>query len=126
MSPSASLADAVSANGVRSGMDSVPGTVSVGVLLPVSVTAPPRVVWPPLATSPTRPVHPPVQLTSCSSLTLMPVSVPPKVSVKAVSPSALGVTVPPAGQPAVASIAALTPAAVKLLPRTIGAESAPL
>ena len=40
--------------------------------------------------------------------------------------SALTVTVPPAGQPAMACTAAAMPAVVKLVPRTIGALSAPL
>jgi hypothetical protein len=93
--------------------------------LPVGLVLPPRAVKPPLATSPTKPVQA-VHATSCKSLALTPAKAPPKVTVKPVSVSVLTVTVPPAGQALMASTAAFTPAVVKFVPRTMGAESAPL
>jgi hypothetical protein len=64
-SPSASEPEAVSANGVCSGIVYEAGAVTVGIVSPVAVTVPWRVVRPPFAISPVKPVQP-VQLTSSS------------------------------------------------------------
>ena len=125
MSPSGSLPLPVSWNGVRTGIVSGAGTLTVGMALPVAVTVPPRVVRPPLATSPAKPLAPPVTSMTCSKAASCPASAPPKLTVKPVSPRLETVTVPPAGQPAMPSMAALMSAVVKLVPRTMGTESAP-
>src|SRR4051812_6198925 len=124
-SPFASDALPVRANGVRSGMVIVAGTVTVGALLPVAVTLPRRFVGPPCATSPTKPVHP-LQFTRDNGLASTPARVPPKVIVNAVSVSEVTETVPPAGQPLIPWIAVWIPPAVKFVPRVIAAEVLPL
>jgi hypothetical protein len=108
VSPSASEPEAVSHNGVRSGIVYWTGAVTVGMALPVALTAPPRVVGPPFAISPTEPVQL-LQLTSSSSSKFVFASVPPKLIVKAVSLTVVTVAVPPAGQPVIPSIAASIP-----------------
>ena len=118
VSPSASVALPVSANGVRTGMVTVSGTVTTGAWLVVSSTSqPPLSMAPPLAVSPTKP-EVPEAFVSSSDATLVVASVPPNVTWKPLSlsvplpPNAATVTVAPAGQPAMPSMAALMPAVV--------------
>ena len=93
-----SVAEPVSANGVRGGIVKLPGPVTSGAKLPVSVTRKPLLlIGPPLAVSPTNPLPPTTVRLSGGWSTLA--SVPPKVTWKPVSSK-----VPPA-KPATAPVA---------------------
>jgi hypothetical protein len=70
VSPSASVALPVSANGVRSGIVNDAGAVTTGALLPVALMLPLLSTGPPLSVSPTKPVTP-LRLVSESGLTFV-------------------------------------------------------